>query len=292
MKTKFLISILFALVNLFTVGQSVPNTTTFTLQDVVDVVRPQTDDLVDCFSDAISGDFNPAYSGSKDNLLNFRDYKPPTATTIIYDIAGSYSWVCPAGISSVTVTCIGGGGRGGEAASLYPVGAGGSGGGLGQSTLTVTSGNSYSVFVGTGAIPPSGLSSVSYFGSSTTVKGAFGNNGVYNNVGAPTGTSNCYGTLVRGGGGGAIGVNSSYSGGGGGAAGTAGGGSNASGSTSGPYSATYGGAGGAGLVTTGTGNNASTATINYGGGGGGAYWSSGGTIYGGSGTTGAVILVY
>jgi hypothetical protein len=52
----------------------VPNTTTFELQDVVDTVNPTTDDLVDCFSDAVSSKFDSAYSGSKNQLLNFRNY--------------------------------------------------------------------------------------------------------------------------------------------------------------------------------------------------------------------------
>ena len=53
---------------------AVPNTTTFSLQDVVNEVNPTTDDLVDCFADAISAYFDPTYSGSKNNLLNFRNY--------------------------------------------------------------------------------------------------------------------------------------------------------------------------------------------------------------------------
>jgi hypothetical protein len=92
MKTKLLISILFALGNFFAVGQSVPNTTTFTLQTVCDAINPSTEDLVDCFSDAIPGYFNPAYSGSKNSLLNFQDYGPhnegcvtlPSATELTY----------------------------------------------------------------------------------------------------------------------------------------------------------------------------------------------------------------
>ena len=50
---------------------SVPNTTTFTLQDVVTEVNPTTDDLNDCFNDAIASYFNSAYEGSKNQLLNF-----------------------------------------------------------------------------------------------------------------------------------------------------------------------------------------------------------------------------
>ena len=52
----------------------VPNTTTFMLQDVVNTVNPTTDDLVDCFADAVSSKFDSSYSGSKNNLLNFRNY--------------------------------------------------------------------------------------------------------------------------------------------------------------------------------------------------------------------------
>ena len=53
---------------------AVPNTTTFSLQDVVDV-NPTTGDLIDCFADAASSSFDPNYSGNKNNLLNFRNYQ-------------------------------------------------------------------------------------------------------------------------------------------------------------------------------------------------------------------------
>ncbi len=52
----------------------VPDTNTFSLQDVVDVINPTTDDLVDCFSDADPDAFDPSYEGSKNSLLNFRNY--------------------------------------------------------------------------------------------------------------------------------------------------------------------------------------------------------------------------
>ena len=53
----------------------VPDTTTFTLQDVADEFSLGTNDgLIDCFDEATSADFDPAYSGDKDNLLNFRNY--------------------------------------------------------------------------------------------------------------------------------------------------------------------------------------------------------------------------
>lgn len=53
---------------------AVPDTTTFSLQDVVDEVVPTTNDLVDCFASADADKFNSEYQGSKDRLLNFRNY--------------------------------------------------------------------------------------------------------------------------------------------------------------------------------------------------------------------------
>ena len=58
----------------------VPNTSTFSLQDVVNVVNPTTDDLVDCFADAVASKFDSTYSGSKNQLLNFRNYDSSSLT--------------------------------------------------------------------------------------------------------------------------------------------------------------------------------------------------------------------
>ena len=57
---------------------AVPDTTTFSLQDVVNEVNPTTDDLVCCFSEADDGSFDDNYSGSKNSLLNFRNYGAAT----------------------------------------------------------------------------------------------------------------------------------------------------------------------------------------------------------------------
>jgi hypothetical protein len=65
----------------------VPNTTTFTLQNVVDVVNPTTDDLVDSFADAVSSKFDSNYEGSKNQLLNFRNYDN-TATLSSFACSG------------------------------------------------------------------------------------------------------------------------------------------------------------------------------------------------------------
>lgn len=84
---------------------AVPNTNTFSLQDVVDEVNPTTDDLVDCFADAVASKFDPAYSGSKNQLLNFRNYGAETLT--LFKIDNSYSYIdsfsaCAWGSSTVT----------------------------------------------------------------------------------------------------------------------------------------------------------------------------------------------
>ncbi len=72
---------------------TVPNTTTFTLQNVVDAVNPTTDDLNDCFSDADSAQFDPAYEGAKDRLYNFRNYGNQTTTmTVSVEYSGAYKY--------------------------------------------------------------------------------------------------------------------------------------------------------------------------------------------------------
>ena len=81
---------------------SVPDTTTFTLQDVVTEVNPTTDDLVDCFSDADTSYFNPTYEGSKNQLLNFRDYGSQNAFTAFLSNTSSPRDACTIAISNAT----------------------------------------------------------------------------------------------------------------------------------------------------------------------------------------------
>ncbi len=66
----------------------VPNTTTFELQDVVDEINPTTDDLVDCFSDATASYFDSSYEGSKNQLLNFRNYGSQNSLTAFFSGSG------------------------------------------------------------------------------------------------------------------------------------------------------------------------------------------------------------
>tara|TARA_B110000495_G_C22374207_1_gene242874 strand:- start:44 stop:460 length:417 start_codon:yes stop_codon:yes gene_type:complete len=60
---------------------AVPDTTTFTLQDVVTEINPTTDDLSDCFADATAACFDSSYSGTKTELLNFRNYGASCTTS-------------------------------------------------------------------------------------------------------------------------------------------------------------------------------------------------------------------
>jgi len=54
---------------------AVPDTNTYSLQDVVDEINPTTDDLQDCVNDASSGSYDGAYySSPATSLLEFRNY--------------------------------------------------------------------------------------------------------------------------------------------------------------------------------------------------------------------------
>lgn len=103
-------------------------------------------------------------------------YGKASAGQVAYTTAGTYTWVCPAGVTSVSVVCVGGGGGAN--------GNAGSGGGLGYiNNYSVTPGASYTVVVGAGGdgttpfggAPSSG--NQSYFVSTGTVRGGGGSNG-------------------------------------------------------------------------------------------------------------------
>ena len=69
-----------------------------------------------------------------------------------YTVAGTYSWTCPADVTSVSVVCVGGGGGSsipGQTWTGTGAGDGGGGGGLGyKNNISVTPGQSYTVVVG------------------------------------------------------------------------------------------------------------------------------------------------
>ena len=110
---------------------TVPNTTTFSLADVVAVVGGSS--LVAAFSNAMDVSFDPTYKGSKNNLLNFRNYNTSRGMTLSISPSGTHAgtgsftlsitatagnqWICSAGsysswITSNGVTSVSGTGTG------------------------------------------------------------------------------------------------------------------------------------------------------------------------------------
>jgi hypothetical protein len=93
----------------------------------------------------------------------------------------SGTFTVPAGVTSIQVECWGGGGGGGGNNSTSDGAGGGGGGGYSRATLSVISGNSYTVTVGSGGTGGTGAQDgssggSSWFGSTTTIL-AYGGNG-------------------------------------------------------------------------------------------------------------------
>ena len=115
---------------------------------------------------------------------------------------GSHTWTAPAGVTSVHVVAVGGGGCG----NLYQNGynTGGGGGGLGwKNNITVTPGNSYTVVVGQGGQRsyqggPGNNGGDSYFINTSTVKGGGGYGANPNNAGGGNYTGDGGGNGGRG----------------------------------------------------------------------------------------------
>lgn len=70
---------------------AVPNTNTFTLQDVKTELATSSNDLVTFFSIADDAKFDPNYKGSKNSLLNFRNYGFGKTATLLVSSVASYS---------------------------------------------------------------------------------------------------------------------------------------------------------------------------------------------------------
>lgn len=197
-----------------------------------------------------------------------------------YTTAGSYTWIAPASVTSVSVVAVGAGGQGASA------GGGGGGGGLGyKNNIAVVPTSSYTVVVG---VPNGGTS----FFSALSVVAGYGGSSVGGTTGGSGGTYTGDGGGYGGNGASKIAstaANGPLSGGGGGAGGYAGPGSDASnggaslvstggagggggGSGYAPPGYTGGGGGGGGVGILGQGSNASGAAN-----GGGGYAGSGGS---------------
>lgn len=232
-----------------------------------------------------------------------------------YTTAGTYTWVVPSGVTLCSAVLVGGGGAGNSGSSYN---AGGGGGGLRYiNNLSVTPGESITVYVGAGAIMiaannrQDGIMSFLQRASNLAVLvQADGGIGAAATTTAPGtgggGTSigsGPYGGTIGGGDGGTGGTgNSAYGGGGGGAGGYSGNGGNGGASTGAGTAGSGGGAGGGGGGSVGAGGgggvgiygegsngsaglyNSTVAGGGSGGANGGSYsGSSNGGAYGGGG---------
>lgn len=206
-----------------------------------------------------------------------------------YTTAGTYSWVAPAGVTSVSVVAVGGGG--------------GAGGGLGyKNSISVTPGSSYAVVVGAAGAMYGSAGGTSSFINTSTIAGNGGpSNGCGGNFVGDGGGRGGYANYYSGGGAGGYSGGTGAIGGAGsvgtssgatGYAGTGGGGGGG-GWGAGPYGGSGGGGGGVGILgqgANGAGGNKNSG-INASGGSGGASatgWSclctaSAGGLYGGGG---------
>jgi len=209
----------------------------------------------------------------------------------VYSTPGRFYWTCPAGVTLVSVVCVGGGGGGGD-------GRGGGGGGLGyKNNISVVPGLAYIVVVGAGGTNTSTDGTAggdSYFIDPYIVKGGGGSPGTGGN-GSITNASNGIGGtggnyIGDGGGNGGRGggwVNQAsqnrHYGGGGGAGGYSGnGGNGGSGTSTGTAISATAGTGGGG----GGGNHVTGSNLNSVGGGGGGVSLLGQTTNGSAGTAG------
>lgn len=150
--------------------------------------------------------------------------------TTFLDGAGTGNWVCPAGVTSITVECWGAGGAGESVTSYtsgYKIGAGGGGGAYSKSTISVTPGTSYPFSIGAAGTPAANGGDTTFKTTTVVAKGG-GSVNQGNNFGgaASSGTGD---VRYSGGNGAAGGINGSIviSGPGGAAAGPGGNGDNA-----------------------------------------------------------------
>ena len=193
-----------------------------------------------------------------------------------YTTPGTYSWVAPAGVTSVCVVCVGGGGAG-FSSTVNSNLAGGGGAGLGwKNNIAVTPGQSYTVVVGQGGRQSSVNGSTtnaqdSYFIQANTNLYATGKGG--GSATAATGGTggSRFGDGGGNGGNGAVATGTQI--GGGGAGGYSGNGGNATNTSDGGNPAPPGGGGGGG----GRNGNGGGGVGIYGQGASGGQWGEGGS---------------
>lgn len=239
--------------------------------------------------------------GSARAPVSLQIAQPAGATSTVvktYQTAGSFLWLCPAGVTSVKVECTGAGSGG---PSGVAAGGGGGAGGeyAAEATVAVTAGQAYSYTVGKGGTggnlsAPNGTAggNSSFAGNAVTVTahGGSAGSGATGGTGGTGSTNTTHHNGGNGGTGGTASGGNATGGGGGGSGGSAAAGNNGTAGNSGGAGAaavTGGGAGGAG------GFGASPIIVadaggKPGGGGGGG----GDSVGGAAGGNGQVKLTY
>ncbi len=249
----------------------------------------------------ISGTNGAVPSSGAISINQFYGTAKPIVGQQAFTTAGSYSWVAPAGVTSVSVVAVGSGSAPNGASSARAS----AGGGLGwKNNISVTPGNSYTVVVGQFIL---GSSTDSYFCSTSVVKGgtatAGDSPGTYTGTGGGNGGSSGWtggaGTGYASGGAGGYSGNGGNGGSwfsGGASNGTAGsgGGGGGGGLAFATCAGARGGAGGGGVGLLGQGSSGAGGTSSYGsgsrsatGGGGGSGGCAGGTSSSGNCTASA-----
>lgn len=263
--------------NVFTITPHASNDATFTLTFSV------TDGLNTPVT--TTSDFTLTHTVPAGSFRYSRWNQTSTQTTDTYN--AYVAWVVPAGVTSISAVCIGGGGAASycQGTSSWS-GAGGGGGAMAYGTFDVTPGETLWVYIGSGGRASSSSSSSGRGGHSGIGRGATRNTtgnmnnntmllkafggqpGLYGNAGAGNGGGSS-GTEFEGGGNGGYGGQATSNGGGGGGGGAGG----------------YTGTGGnGGIGNSGVGGNGAGSAAGAGGGmrsGGTAQNSGGGTdVYG------------
>jgi hypothetical protein len=68
----------------------VPNTNNFSLLDVTNELPGSENSLAECFLAAVNGQFDPAYEGSRNSLLNFRNFRAFVETLTITPVSRTF----------------------------------------------------------------------------------------------------------------------------------------------------------------------------------------------------------
>lgn len=186
---------------------------------------------------------------------------PLPSGSAVYTTPGTYSWTCPAGVTSVSVVCVG--------AGSYHYYTGGKGGALRyKNSISVTPGNSYPIVVGKFDVNNQTNVTATYIGGDSS---AFS---ILAAGGDSTTSSTALSTGVVGGGNGGITTNNGGAGGAGAGGYSGDGGGGGYGYASSSYSQNYGyspagsGSGGAGGGGQGSRNSSGDTLVGAGGGGG------------------------